>query len=263
VRRVLAAVLVGLALAACNGPAPAPKEAYDVAAEAMKAFDRGDWVPAARLLREAIVKQPTELRLHYSLAVADTHLELRDEAIREFQWVLGNAPAGSPEAVAARNWLIAAGVLTTPTAAGETATGTQEGDASAAAKNDPFRGSSTLSGQVSWTDGEPPVKIKRLQIFLKGIRNTPNADFFMVVRADDDGRFIFRSLPAGTFKLTDRIAGEPHWRLRVIVAAGQEATQDSPRRTPCPPGTIFRRTESSPARDWPSGRAPRALHPQA
>src|SRR5205823_2678169 len=117
VRRALAALLVGLALAACGSP-PTAKEEPDGVAEALRAFDRGDWVAAARLLREAVAKQPTDLRLHYSLAVTVTHLELREEAIREFQWVLANAPAGSPEAIAARNWLLAAGVLTNPSVAG-------------------------------------------------------------------------------------------------------------------------------------------------
>jgi hypothetical protein len=226
VRRALVAVLLGLTLAACGSPAPAPKQEYDVAAEAMKAFDRGDWVAAARLLREALVKQPTDLRLHYSLAVAATHLELREEAIREFRWVLANAPAGSPEAEAARNWLIAAGVLSSPTAtasSSDAADGSEDPPGTAA---DPDRGDSTVRGNVSWSDGEPPVKLTRLQLFLKGVRGTPNQEFHMVVRTGEDGRYAFKRVPAGTYKITDRIAGEAHWRLRVSVAAGQDVTQD-------------------------------------
>jgi hypothetical protein len=218
VRRAFAALLVGMTLAACGGPAPTTSE-YDVVAEALKAFDRSDWVSAARLLREAIVKQPGDVRLHYSLGVAATHLEIRDEAIREFQWVLANAPAGSPEAVAARNWLIAAGVLTTPTLARDT--GPSDGAAA-----DPERGDGIVRGQISWPDGEPPVKIARLQLFLKGVIGTPNQDFQMVVRADEQGRYRFMRVPAGTYRLMDRIAGEPHWRLRVTVAPSQEVAID-------------------------------------
>lgn len=225
-RHALAAVLLGLLLAACGSPAPAPTQEYDVAAEAMKAFDRGEWSSATRLLREAIVKQPTDLRLHYSLAVAATHLELREEAIREFRWVLANAPAGSPEAEAARNWLIAAGVLGATTTTASSSEGGDSAEGTAAASKDPDRGDSTVTGRVSWTDGEPPMKLTRLQLFLKGVRGTPNQEFHMVVRTDEDGRYTFRSVPAGTYKVTDRIAGEAHWRLRVSVAAGQQATQD-------------------------------------
>ena len=213
-RRLLSGILLTLALGACGSPAPAPTAEYDVAAEAMKAFDKADWVLAGRLLREAIVNRPMELRLHYSLGVTDTHLELRDEAIREFRWVLANAP-GTPEAQAARNWLLAAGVLTT--------------DATAAASSepatpDPDRGASIVRGQVSWNDGEPPVKLTRLQIYLKGLRDTPNQDFQMVLRTDEEGRFEFKNVPAGTYQLTNRIAGEPVWRLRVQVAQGQTSS---------------------------------------
>lgn len=215
--------MLGLVLAACGSP-PTLKDEYDVVAEALKAFDRGEWVSAARLLREAIAKQPSDLRLHYSLAVAATHLDLRDEAIREFQWVLANAAPGSPEAIAARNWLLAAGVLSSPTATSDGQGAGESSGASAAA--DPERGDSAVRGQVTWAEGEPPVKIGRIQLFLKGIRGTPNQEFQMVVRADEQGQFQFKRVPAGAYRLMDRIAGEPHWRLRVTVPANQEVTLD-------------------------------------
>ena len=215
-RRLLSGILLTLALGACGSPAPTPTGEYDVAAEAMKAFEKADWVSAGRLLREAIVKRPMELRLHYSLGVTDTHLDLRDEAIREFRWVLANAP-GTPEAQAARNWLLAAGALTTETTASS---------GSETAPPDPDRGSSILRGQVSWNDGEPPMKLSRLQIYLKGLRDTPNQDFQMVLRTDEEGRFEFKNVPAGTYQLTNRIAGEPLWRLRVQVEQGQTSSLD-------------------------------------
>jgi len=216
---VLALVAL-VALGACGSPAPAPKGEYDVAAEAMKAFDKADWALAGRLLREAIVKDPGSLRLHYSLAVSDTHLELREEAIREFRWVLANH-AGTPEAEAARNWLLAAGVL--PTAGEATASGAESDDQAA---KDPDRGTSIVRGQVSWNDGEPPVKLMRLQVFLKGLPRTPNQDVQLVRRTDEEGRFEFKNVPAGTYKLTNRIAGQPLWRLRVNVGAGETTSID-------------------------------------
>jgi hypothetical protein len=221
VRRLLALTFLAVSLSACGSPGPAPKAEYDAVAEAMKAFDRSDWALAARLLREAIVKQPTDGRLHYSLAVSVAHLELRDEAIREFRWVVAHTPSQSPEHQAARNWLIAAGVLIADRSAGE-----QSPDGSDSAGLDVGQGSSTVRGQVSWNDGEPPVKLTRLQVFLKGIDQTPTKDVHVVARTDEAGRFVFRNVPAGTYKVTNRIAGEPLWRVRVSVEPGQEASID-------------------------------------
>jgi hypothetical protein len=212
---VIVVVLVALALGACGGSSQAPTAEYDVVAEALKAFERQDWVPAARLLREAIVKQPTSLRLHYSLAVSASHLELIEEAIREFQWVLANAP-GTPEATAAREWLRNAGVLRD-----EPATATAPPP-----PLDPEVGNSGLSGRVAWTGGEPPVKTGRMQLFLKGVPGTPTKDIQYVLRTDEEGAYQFKNVAAGSYKLTNRIAGEPAWRLRVEIPQGREVTLD-------------------------------------
>jgi hypothetical protein len=214
VRRLLAVLLIGLTLAACGSPAPIVPE-YDVVAEALKAFDRGDWVLAARLLREAVAKRPTDVTLHYSLGVTATHLELRDEAIQEFRWVLATAP-GTPEGEAARNWLIAAGLLSA----------TAEAATESSVPPDPDAGDSGLRGRVTWTDGEPPVKVTRMQLFLKGIPGTPTKDFQAVLRTDEDGNFEFKNVPAGEYRLSNRIAGQPVWRLRVKVPPSETVALD-------------------------------------
>jgi hypothetical protein len=220
--RVLAcALLAVVALTACGSPPPASKAEYDIAAEAMKAFDTGDWALAGRLLREAIATQPASLRLHYSLAVTDTHLQLQDEAIREFRWVLANHP-GTPEAEAARNWLRAAGALPS----GGDATASSSTDPANPTAKDPDLGDSSVRGQVTWNEGAPPVNLTRLQLFLKGLNNTPTKDVHLVLRTDEEGRFEFKHVPAGTYKLTNRIAGEPLWRVRVDVPAGQPTSVD-------------------------------------
>lgn len=187
-----------------------------MAAEAIKAFERSDWVLAARLLREAVIHQPTSVTLHYYLAITATHLQLRDEAVREFQWVLANAPAGSAEALAAKEWLVAAGVIGTGVAAApsqppaEAATGLVGG----------------VYGQVAWNEAEDPISVTRLQIFLKGLPGTPTKEEFYVQRTDNDGRFNFKKVVPGSYKLTNRIAGKPHWNLRVSVQPGEPMSLD-------------------------------------
>jgi hypothetical protein len=215
-RRLAAVASLALVLAACSGPAPRPQAEYDVVAEALKAFERSDWEAAARLLREAIVKQPTTLRLHYALAIVASHLDLRDETIREFQWVLANAP-GTAEAEVARTWLMAAGVLRGPVTAtaGETP-----------APVDKEIGRSGLSGRVLWTAGEPPVNTARMQLFLRGIPDTPTKGIQYVLRTDEAGEFRFKNIAAGPYQLTNRIAGRPVWRLRVEVLPEQDLTLD-------------------------------------
>jgi Carboxypeptidase regulatory-like domain len=214
-RRLFAAFVLGL-LVGCSGPAPqAPTVKPDIVADAIRAFERSDWVPAARMLREALVKEPGNLTLHYYLAIAATHLDLVEEAVREFQWVLANAPAGSTESQTARKWLTDAGRL------GRDATTVASKPADDAPAN-----AASLHGQIVWTDGESPVPKNRLQLFLKGLADTPTKDEYYVLRTDEGGRFNFKRVVPGPYKLTNRIAGEPTWRLRVQVEANQDATLD-------------------------------------
>jgi len=188
-----------------------------VAAEGLKAFERGDWIGAARMLRQAVLREPSRLKLHYALAIADTYLEARDEAIREFQWVLANAPAGSPESQTAREWLTQAGVLKAAATPPAPAAPPEPPDAAQLAG---------VEGQVTWKEPNPPVKTSRLQLFLKGIGGTKTQEEYHVLFTDDEGRFAFKNLPPGPYKLVDRIAGKPDWRLRVEVEPGQRLAVD-------------------------------------
>ena len=213
----IAAVLgltVGCTSPPPSTPAPGPT-VRDVGAEAMAAVERGDWARAAELLREALRQQPASVKLHYNLAVAATHLDLRDEAIREFQWILANVAAELPEAQEARAWLMDAGVLARP--AGEQVAMPSD------QTTEEMRGDSGLSGRVLWADGKPT---SRVQLYLKGIPKTPRQNVQWVMRSDDSGRFEFKRIPPGTYMLTNRIAGAPTWRLRVELAPGQTTTLD-------------------------------------
>jgi hypothetical protein len=210
------AIAFALVFLGCTSPPPPPPaaKARDVAEEATAAVNRGDWARAAELLRQALRSDPARAQLHYQLGVVATHLDLREEAIREFQWVIANVAAELPEAVEARRWLTDAGALARPrtatTAASERLTEETPGD-------------SGLQGLVLWADGKPTA---RVQLFLKGAPKSPLENLQYVLRTDDNGRFEFKRIPAGTYMLTNKIAGAPTWRLRVRLTPGETTTLD-------------------------------------
>ena len=210
------AIALLLVVLGCTSPSPPPPaaKARDVAAEAMAAMNRGDWASAADLLRQALRSDPTRAQLHYQLAVVATHLDLRDEAIREFQWVIANVAPELPEAQEARRWLTSAGLLARPT---------QTAAAPSGPITEETRGDSGVEGQVLWADGRPTA---RVQLFLKGAPQSPNQTLQWVMRTDDNGRFAFKRIPSGTYMLTNKIAGAPTWRLRVTLAPGEVTTLD-------------------------------------
>ena len=202
----LAVLLIGILAAACGTPPPdAPARSAVPGVEALRAFEQGNCAAAAPMLREALVQAPRERALHYALAVCATHLDIRQEAITHFQWVLANAAPESAEAKVARDWLMAVGVIPAPQPAAAVA--------DAKASPDPDVGNSTVRGQIVAADGP----VSRVQLFLKGRPGTPTAAFQYVGRTRDDGRFQFTRIPAGTYMLTNTIAGKPQWRLRVEV----------------------------------------------
>lgn len=211
VHRVLA-VTVALALWGCGAPPPSPPavRSTDPALEARRAVERRDWRAAAPLLRRAVFLNTKDLALHYDLAICASYLGLRDEAIREFQWVVANAPAGSPEVEAASSWLREAGILPSRIAANqEPGFNNVEGD-------------STVRGQVTWWS--PRVKPKpgrSMQLHLIGVPQSHTKDQHYTVRTDEQGRFEFKDVLAGTYRLTNATAGDPIWRLKVDLAPKQ------------------------------------------
>lgn len=214
-----AALLLVVFTAACQGHQPAKVQARpvpaDLAAEARDAIARRDWNAAAPLLRHAISSAPDEAALHYDLAICATYLDLRDEAAREFRWVLDHVAAGSEEATVASNWLAQAAAPAV----------------SAAVRSEPVASDPALSGSVRGTVGwaEPGQGVQPLNrklIHLVGLKNTPTSGLRYNIRSDEDGRFKFEHVAPGPYKLTDVIAGEPMWRLRITVPETQEATVD-------------------------------------
>ena len=211
-RRPLALAAIGLALAlgACQRAPEVSPPVVDHAAEARKAIAAQQWVVAADHLRAALQRNPKSLVLHYNLAICATWLDLKDEAIHEFEWVMAHAPADSEEAKTARRWL----------AANKDRRPTQAAPESAAV--DPTVGNSGVHGVVVW--GQQPQA--RLQLFLRGLRGTATKDLQYMLRSDREGRYGFKNVVPGPYMLTDAIAGAPKWRLRVEAKPGEDLALD-------------------------------------
>ena len=204
--------LLALALGACQSPPAAPpKAAADAATLAAAALDRGDYAKAAALYRQALQTQPEGLPLHYGLAVAASYLNLKDEASREFKWVLERGEAGSAEVEAARRWLISAGAIPRPS------------EAVATQEEERGPGFARMEGRAVFAEGsQPPQPMRRMQLFLMGQPNSPTKEERYSLRTDEEGRFKFPSIVPGPYKLTNKIAGLPTWRLRVELKPSQD-----------------------------------------
>lgn len=179
---------------------------------------RRDWATAAPLLRAAIRQNPSSVGLHYGLGVSASHLDDLDAATREFQWVLEHAPAGSQEATAAGSWLAGAGL------SGGNAPATTVGEAS---PDDPKAGSGALRGMVTWAEpGGAAEPRKRQMVILVGLKGTPTFGLRHTIRSDENGRYEFSHVAAGPYKLTDAIAGQPTWRLKITLHPGEPTVMD-------------------------------------
>ena len=207
--------LIALVIAACQGPAappPPPAAGPTLASQAADALDAGDYARAADLYRRALAGSPESLPLHYGLAVAASHLNLKNEAIREFKWVLARAAKGSPEAAAAQRWLTGAGALAS--------------DAPVETQNDASAGptAASLEGQLVMPDGGPSSQ--RRMLVLYGLANSATKDQRYQIRTDQNGRFRFPSVVPGPYMLTDAVSGPRNWRLRIELQPSQAATLD-------------------------------------
>jgi tetratricopeptide (TPR) repeat protein len=212
----LAALLVG-----CQGPPPEPKVTpADPLAPAREAMDRGDYTQAAMLLRQALASNPNNFEAHYRLGVSASYLNLKDDAIREFQWVVAQGAPDLPEVQTARDWLIRAGVLAKrlPLPAAAPSPG----------ENRPAQtpNLASMSGKVTGEEGGSLRPMVRLQLFLKGVPTSPIKSKFHVLRTDQEGAYRFTNVVPGEYMLTNRIAGQPIWRLKVTLEPGQNLVLD-------------------------------------
>ena len=209
--------LAALAIGACQRPAAPPPRAGappTLAARAAEALVKGKYAEAADLCRQGLAETFDSLPLHYTLAVASSHLAMKSDAIREFRWVLRYAPKGSTEAEAARRWLTAAGALETVEVA----------EARAEEATTP-RGRASIEGVMVLPEAaqNPP---QRRMVILYGLPDTATKEERVQVRTDERGRFRFANIPAGGYMITDAVSGARNWRLRVQVNADQALTLD-------------------------------------
>ena len=194
-------------LAGCQSPSQPVQSAgpEDPAAMAAGALAGGRYTDARELYRQALAEAPGTVALHYGLGVANSHLDRRDDAVREFRWVVQYGPQTAPEVSAARQWLIRAGAL--PTASLNTPAPSRSGEERRA-------GNASLEGRATFAEaGQAPKPMARLQLFLVPESSAQPERYHL--RTDEDGKFKFPDVVPGRYKLIDRVAGEPIWRLRV------------------------------------------------
>jgi hypothetical protein len=171
---------------------------------AARALAGGRYTDARDLYRQALAEAPGKVSLHYGLGVASSHLDRRDDVVREFRWVVQYGPQTAPEVAAARQWLIKAGALPAMTL---TALPSRSGEERQA-------GNASLEGRATFAEaGQAPKPMARLQLFLVPEGSTEKERYHL--RTDENGNFKFPNVIPGPYKLIDRVAGQPIWRLRV------------------------------------------------
>jgi tetratricopeptide (TPR) repeat protein len=203
-----------IAAAACQSPAPPQPPARveeDPASRARAALEAGRYAEAAGLFRQALEHAPDSVPARFGLAVALSYTD-RGAATPEFQWVLANAQPGSQEAAESRAWLARAGAL--PRTAAQRAT---------AAEHEMQTGNSALVGRALFAEkGEKPQPMPRMQLFLVGQPDSPTKEERYNLRTDQEGNFKFPNVVPGPYMLTNRVAGQPIWRLRVELKPSEE-----------------------------------------
>jgi hypothetical protein len=217
-------VILSLALAACQGSPTPPRQASDQVVKdqgtlAAEALERGDYAGAAEFYRSALGAAPESLPFRYGLGVAASYLDRRAEAVSEFTWVLERGEAGSSEVKAARRWLASVGALPRPAIAA-TARNDSPAQEEASRKQEQKPAPASVQGRVV---GDAPGAVARMQLFLY---DYPNRAVYYRIRTDEEGRFRFANVPPGIYKLTERAAGQPTWRLRLELKPGQDLSLD-------------------------------------
>jgi hypothetical protein len=209
--------LLALGSVACQSrvPAPPPRAEEGPATRARGALELHRYPEAAELFRQALERTPESVSLRYGLAVALSYID-PGAAGREFQWVLAAARSGSSEAIESRQWLARAGLLPRelPAPVRSTQAERQVGHA-------------VLTGRALFAENSGKAEpMRRLQLFLVGQPESPTKEERYNLRTAEDGSFTFPDVVPGPYMITNRVAGQPIWRLRVELKPGEEKHLD-------------------------------------
>jgi hypothetical protein len=119
--------------------------------------------------------------------------------------VVQYGPQTAPEVAAARQWLIRVGALAS--ARLDTPAPSRSGEERQA-------GNASLEGRAIFAEaGQAPKPMARLQLFL--VPESPTQKERYHLRTDEKGNFTFPNVIPSSYKLIDRVAGQPLWRLRI------------------------------------------------
>jgi tetratricopeptide (TPR) repeat protein len=171
---------------------------------------RGDYREAWALYREALAAAPEDVSLWYALGVTLSHLGERQATEEAFGYVVSRGRSDSEEVKLARRWLVSAGVLAEPVRFKE---GPEPTDV-------PRRGAAAVKGKVAWGEPDPSRSPLRVQVFLEGLDGEARGARF-ITRVRLGQPYAFEALPAGSYRLTGRVAGERLWELTLAADEGK------------------------------------------
>jgi hypothetical protein len=127
-------------------------------------------------------------------------------------------PAAAPEVSAARQWLARAGALPIEASAPSSPTPAERAREA---------GNASLEGHAVFAEaGQAPTPLRRQQLFLVGQPDSPTQKERYSLRTGEDGTFKFPNVMPGPYKLIDRVAGQPTWRMRVELKPSETKVLD-------------------------------------
>lgn len=227
--------LFAFAVAGCGeGPTPARGERWEeTSSHALKAGDtalsEGRYGDARQSYLKALAIAPNDPQLHYRLGVALTHLDENRDAEKSFEQVLRLTRSQGKEAEAAREWLLARGVVPSVEPAGNQITKTFASSPSSSEMGsvnplDRTQDPGSIVGQVSWVlpDGRTEL-IGGRSVELYAAERPGQRLAWKVT--DKEGRFRFEGLSPGGYRLRAFYAGPtPLWNITVRVNPNQETS---------------------------------------